>query len=199
MWPADRIAKAIELCERLNLIKPICEQPVYSMVRRDLFEKEYFRIFSEYKYGSTIWSPLAGGILTGKYNDGNIPAGSRYDKHGDFLKSTWNNYFAEDKKEKTIQKLKALEDLAKEVGYSQGQLALAWALANQDVSTILLGFTRLEQIDENMKAIELFKNWTADLEKRSNEILGNAPEADLDWRKWAPMPNRRELTVAKKN
>ena len=80
-WPADRISKAIEICERLNLHKPIVEQPQYSMISRNKFENEYRRIFSEYKYGSTIWSPLAGGILTGKYNDGIIPEGSRYDNH----------------------------------------------------------------------------------------------------------------------
>ena len=89
MWPADRISKAIEICERLNLHKPITEQPAYSMVRRDLVEKDYRRLFSEYRYGTTIWSPLAGGILTGKYNDGNVPAGSRYDNHKDFLAGTW--------------------------------------------------------------------------------------------------------------
>ena len=75
------IAKAIEICEKYNLHKPVVEQPQYSMLVRDKFEKEYRRIFGEYKYGSTIWSPLAGGILTGKYNDGNIPAGSRYETH----------------------------------------------------------------------------------------------------------------------
>ena len=119
MWPADRIVKAIEMCERLHLHKPVVEQPLYSMVQRSLFEKDYQRVFEEYGYGSTIWSPLAGGILTGKYNEGNIPAGSRYDKHGDFLKQTWEKYFAEDKKEDTIRKLKALESLAKELGYTQ--------------------------------------------------------------------------------
>lgn len=80
-WPADRIAKAIEICERLNLHKPIVEQCEYSMLVRDNFEKNYRRLFAEYRYGTTIWSPLAGGILAGKYNDGNIPAGSRYDNH----------------------------------------------------------------------------------------------------------------------
>lgn len=88
-WPADRIAKAIELCERLNLHKPIVEQCQYSMIVRDRFESEYRRIFSESKYGTTIWSPLAGGILTGKYNEGVIPEGSRYDNHKAFLDPTW--------------------------------------------------------------------------------------------------------------
>lgn len=72
-WPADRISKAIELCERLNLHKPIVEQPQYSMFWRTSFEKDYRRVFGEYKYGSTIWSPLAGGLLTGKYNEGVVP------------------------------------------------------------------------------------------------------------------------------
>jgi len=114
------------------------------MVQRNLVEKEYRRLFSEYKYGTTIWSPLAGGILTGKYNDGNVPEGSRYDKHKDFLKDTWNRYFGATKKEDTLKKLTALADLAKELGFTQAQLALAWCLANQDVSTVILGFTRLE-------------------------------------------------------
>lgn len=77
-WPGDYIIRAIEVCERLNLHKPIVEQPMYHMFGREKFEKEYRRVFSDYGYGSTIWSPLAGGILAGKYNDGNIPEGSRY-------------------------------------------------------------------------------------------------------------------------
>jgi aryl-alcohol dehydrogenase-like predicted oxidoreductase len=91
-WPADRIAKAIEICEKLNLHKPIVEQPQYSMFIRNRFENEYRRIFSEYKYGSTIWSPLAGGILTGKYNDGNIPEGSRFDNHKWLMDFAWEGF-----------------------------------------------------------------------------------------------------------
>jgi len=89
------------------------------MVTRPLVEKEYRRLFSEYKYGTTIWSPLAGGILTGKYNDGNIPAGSRYDNHKDFLAGTWNKHFGESVKEKTLKTLNALGDVAKEAGFTQ--------------------------------------------------------------------------------
>ena len=80
-WPTDRITKAIEICERLNLHKPIVEQPQYSMLVRKRFELEYRRIFSDYRYGSTVWSPLANGILSGKYNSGVIPEGSRFDNH----------------------------------------------------------------------------------------------------------------------
>jgi len=116
-WPADRISKAIEICERLNLHKPIVEQCQYSMIVRDRFENEYRRIFSEAKYGTTIWSPLAGGILTGKYNEGVIPEGSRYDNHK-FLDSTWQKYFGEGKREGTLKKLKDLADIAKEAGFT---------------------------------------------------------------------------------
>lgn len=116
-WTADRIAKAIEICERLNLHKPIVEQPQYNMLARTKFENEYRFIFQEYKYGTTIWSPLAGGILAGKYNDGNIPEGSRYDQHKT-LDPIWNKYMGADNKESTLKKLNALADIAKELGFT---------------------------------------------------------------------------------
>eukprot|EP00347_Sterkiella_histriomuscorum_P013781 403363388 len=192
-WPADRISKAIELCERLNLHKPIVEQCQYNMIVRDNFEKGFRRIFSEYKYGTTVWSPLAGGILSGKYNDGNIPTGSRYDNHK-YLDSLWQKYMEKDK-ENTIKLLQNLGDYAKTLGYTQAQLALAWAVVNQDVSTCILGFSKLEQVDENLKAIELVIKWNEDIEKKVREILGNEPEPDMDWRKWSPMPQRRDLAL----
>jgi len=85
-WESDVISRAIEMCERLNLHKPVVEQPQYNMLVRNNVEKYQRRILSDYKYGLTVWSPLAGGLLTGKYNDGNIPEGSRFDtfKHHDF-------------------------------------------------------------------------------------------------------------------
>ena len=192
-WPADRIAKAIELCERLNLHKPIVEQPQYSMLWRNSFEKNYRRIFGEYRYGSTIWSPLAGGLLTGKYNEGTMPEGSRYSVQQ--LDPIWNQWMGPDKKESTLTKLRALGDLAKELGFTQAQLSLAWAIANRDVSTCILGFTRIEQVTENLKALELYNQWNADIEKKVRDILGNDPEVDMDWRRWAPMPARRDQAL----
>jgi len=116
-WPADRIAKAIEICERENWYKPIVEQPEYSMLQRNRFEKEYRFLFAEYKYGTTIWSPLAGGLLSGKYNDGNIPEDSRYAKQ-QFLSSKFDKYFGAGKKEDTVAKFGKLADLAKSLGFS---------------------------------------------------------------------------------
>lgn len=117
-WPADRISKAIELCERLNLHKPVVEQPQYNMLARDNFENNYRRIFAEYKYGSTIWSPLAGGILAGKYNDGVIPEDSRYSNHKN-LDFIWTKYMGDKTRESTLTKLRALAEIAKDLGYTQ--------------------------------------------------------------------------------
>jgi len=117
-WQPDWISRAIEMCERLNLHKPIVEQPQYSMIIREKFENGYRRIFSEYKYGSTIWSPLRYGVLTGKYNDGNIPEDSRLGKEKGFFSDTIHKYFGEENKEKFCGMLIKLGELAKENGYS---------------------------------------------------------------------------------
>ena len=101
----------------------------------------------------------------------------------------------EKKREETLKKLNALGDLAKELGYSQAQLALAWAIANHDVSTCILGFTRLEQVDENLKAMELYKKWNDETEAKIKAILDNEPETDMDWRKWGPLPQRRSQAL----
>lgn len=111
-WPADRISKAVELCKKNKWHVPIVEQCEYNMLRRDNFEKNYRRLFAEYKYGTTIWSPLASGILSGKYNDGNVPEGSRFDKNQQ-LNSVWNKYMGANK-DKTCEMLRKLADLAKE-------------------------------------------------------------------------------------
>jgi len=112
------------------------------MLVRNQFEKNYRRLFSEYKYGTTIWSPLASGILSGKYNDGNVPEGSRLANHKEYA-WVFAKYLNDKNKENTLKKLNALGALAKEVGYTQAQLAIAWAIANKDVSTCILGFTRI--------------------------------------------------------
>ena len=115
------------------------------MLVRNKFEKEFRRVFSEHKYGSTIWSPLAGGILAGKYNDGKIPEDGRYGKLAGKMDESWAKYMGgPEKQESSIKKLRELADLAKSEGYTQAQLSLAWAIANKDVSTCILGFSRVE-------------------------------------------------------
>lgn len=118
-WPVDRIAKAIDLCDKLGLHKPIVEQPQYNMLWRNRFEHEYRRLFSENGYGTTVWSPLAGGILSGKYNDGLIPDGSRYDNHKFLIDFIWVKHMGPENKEKTLKMLNELGALAKELGFTQ--------------------------------------------------------------------------------
>jgi len=156
------------------------------MITRNRFEKDCRRLFSEYKYGTTIWSPLAGGILSGKYNDGNIPAGSRFDNHK-MIDHLWQRYMSKEK-DKTLVMLNKLNELAVSLGYTQPQLALAWAIANTDVSTCMLGFSRVSQVEENLKALELYKKWTPEIEAKVGAILGNDPDLDLDARAWNYMP-----------
>lgn len=110
---------------------------------RERFEKEYKHLFESTGYGTTIWSPMAMGLLSGKYNDGSIPDGSRFDENKG-LKSFYNRFFAEDKRAGTVKMLQGLEAIAKDLGYTQAQLVLAWTLANKDTSTALLGFSRVE-------------------------------------------------------
>lgn len=191
-WPADRIVRAIELCDKLGLHKPIVEQPEYNMFERNRFENEYRRIFSEYRYGTTIWSPLAGGLLSGKYNGGSIVPGSRYEKHKGMLDGTWKKYMGPDKCESTIAKLNALKTIAEELGFTQAQLALGWAIANKDVSTCILGFTKLSQVEENLKSVELLKIWSPALEKKVRDVLSNDPPNVMEFRTFGPLPLRRD-------
>jgi aryl-alcohol dehydrogenase-like predicted oxidoreductase len=164
------------------------------MLARQRFENEYRFIFSEYKYGTTIWSPLAGGILYGKYNSGEIPEGSRYDNHKN-LDTIWQKHMGPDVKDKTLKILNNLADISKDLGYTQAQLALAWAIASKDVSTCILGFTRLSQVEENLKSLELYNKWTPEIEKRVRDALGNDPEVMMDFRTWAPLANRRDVAL----
>jgi len=133
--------------------------------------------------------------LTSKYNDGTIPAGSRYENHAAMLDSTFQKYFGPANKEKTCSILQKLNQLASELGFTQAQLALAWCIANKDVSTCILGFTKISQVEENLKALELMKIWTVDIEKRVREILGNDPDGVMEFRNWKPMPQRRDVAL----
>jgi len=118
-WEPDHISKAIELCDRLGLHKPIVEQPQYNMLVRGRVEKEYRRLFSDYKLGTTVWSPVAGGILSGKYNDGTCPDQARLAVSPD-LAHIFKRYFGtEAKKAENVKRLTALGDYAKSLGATQ--------------------------------------------------------------------------------
>ncbi|KAI0110206.1 Aldo/keto reductase [Daldinia grandis] len=172
-WSATQIMEATQIAERYNLIAPVVEQPQYNAFHRQRFEVEYAPLFEQFKYGTTIWSPLASGLLTGKYNNG-IPEGSRFAKHGDFFDGTIKSLQTEEGKEK-LEKVKKLTAIAERLGGTTASLALAWTLKNPNVSTVILGATKVEQIEDNVKALKLVDKLTPDVLEEIEKILDNAP------------------------
>ena len=155
-WPAADIIAAIEIAERHHLHKPVMEQPEYNMFHRERFEVEYARLFSDYGYGSTTWSPLASGLLTGKYNDG-VPEGSR----GSLKRYDWLLEQLTDKV--LIKKVRNLTEISNDLGVSTAQLAIAWLLKNPNVSAVITGASRVEQVRQNMKAVDVVEKLTPDV------------------------------------
>jgi len=165
------------------------------MFVRDKMESEYRTLFETRQIGTTIWSPLYGGALAGKYNEGTLPEGSRGQEAMSgslgLIKPRWYKFFGAENVERTKSILQGIAAIAKELDCSQAQLALAWTLVLNDTSTCILGFSRVSQIDENLKCLEVMSKWTPEIEKRVNDVLGNAPELPMDWRTWKPMQPRR--------
>ncbi len=163
-WAASEIVEAIQIAERHHLHKPVVEQPQYNMFERKRLEGDYVRFYKEYGYGATIWSPLASGLLSGKYNNG-IPKGSRGALKGyDWLKG----HLTDGKK---LAKVAALAPIAKELGCTMSQLALAWCLKNPFVSTVITGASRVEQVHENMKAAEFVEKLTPEIMEKIDVIF----------------------------
>lgn len=163
-WSAQSIIEAIEIAERHHLHKPVVEQPVYNLLEQHRFGPEYDRVYREYGYGSTTWSPLASGLLTGKYQAG-IPEGSRgslhvYDWMEDQLTDSNN-----------IAKVARLQPLAESMGASMAQFSLAWCLQNPSVSSVITGASRVNQVHENMKALEFADKFTPDLMAEIERIV----------------------------
>jgi voltage-dependent potassium channel beta subunit len=170
-WAAAEIVVAIEIAERHHLHKPVMEQPVYNMFERQRFSPEYQRVYRDYGYGSTTWSPLASGLLTGKYKGG-IPKDSRAMLKGyDWLQGDVTDT-------DRLAKVSELEPLAKEMGASLAQFGLAWCLQNPYVSSVITGASRVEQVRENMKAIEFTDKFTPELMAQIDEIFGIETEED---------------------
>ena len=188
-WNADQIERAIKICEKLNLIPPIVEQCQYSMLERKKVDNEYRDLFKLYKLGTTIWSPLKGGILTGKYLN-EIPEGTRL-ANREQMKSRY-----EKEKDDINPKLQKLKELAeKKVGCSLPQLAVAWVIANKDVSTCILGATKPSQLVENFKALEIYKKLTPEILTEIETILDNCPPGETDFRDWSILNVRRNIDL----
>ena len=166
-WDAADILSAIEIAERHHLHKPIVEQPIYNLFERHRFAPEYKRVYEDHGCGSTIWSPLASGLLTGKYQDG-IPSDSR----GSLQSFDWLQKQLTDAE--SLARVSALIPLAEKMGASLAQFSLAWCLQNPYVSTVMTGASRVEQVHENMKAVDFVDSFTPDVMQDIDRIFGIA-------------------------
>lgn len=222
-WNATQIMEATLIADKYNLIAPIAEQPQYNAFHRERFEVEYAPLYQQFQYGTTIWSPLASGLLTGKYNDG-IPDGSRFSNHQGFFDDTVKELQTDVGKAK-IEKVRQLTKIAEELGGNAAQLALAWCTKNENVSTgklrvysklirlydrarvryrgssrfertcshcsgpqfrgdyadsklrsVILGATKVEQIEDNCKALALIPKLTPELMEKIEGILETKPK-----------------------
>ncbi len=170
-WSADEIRAAWLICDRYGWHKPITEQPQYNLFHRHRVEKEYARLYEDIGLGTTTWSPLASGLLTGKYNQG-IPEGSR----GALPGYEWlRNRLTDQQK---LAKVAQLAEVAGELGCTLAQFSIAWCARNPHVSTVITGASRVEQVRENMKALDVLPKLTDDVLKRVDEIMGQTEEEE---------------------
>jgi voltage-dependent potassium channel beta subunit len=168
-WSAAEIMEAWQIADKHHLHKPVMEQPQYNLFHRDRVEQEYARLYRDIGLGLTTWSPLASGFLTGKYSGG-IPSDSRANLAGyEWLKPRVTN-------QARLEVVKRLAPVAGDLGISLAQLALAWCLKNPNVSTVITGASRVEQVKENMKALDAVEKLTPEVVQRIDRILANKPE-----------------------
>jgi len=172
-WPAELIMEAYRVARREHLIPPSMEQPEYNMFERKKVELDYLPLYREIGLGTTIWSPLACGLLTGKYNNG-VPEDSRLSLRSyQGLKEQILN----EEGLRRIEKVKQLVPLAHELGFTMAQMALAWCLNNPHVSSVITGASRPEQVLENAKAVAMRSRLNPDVMRRIDEILQTKPVA----------------------
>jgi len=164
-WTADEIRAAWEIAERHHLHKPVVEQPQYNLLSRRRVEKEYARLYDDIGLGLTIWSPLASGLLTGKYLD-SVPDDSRASQPGyEWLKPSVTDPAASDK-------VRGLVAIAGDLGCSPAQLAIAWCAHNPRVSTVILGASRVEQLHDNLGALDVLPLLDDDVLARIDGVVG---------------------------
>ncbi|MBL7743198.1 MAG: aldo/keto reductase [Chitinophagaceae bacterium] len=167
-WSGVEIMEAHRVAHQYGLIGPSVEQPQYNLFERNKLENEFLMVFKTVGMGTTIWSPLASGLLSGKYNDG-IPEGSRFALTGfDWLKDRWV-------KEGFLDKVKKLAVLSKELGISVAELSIAWCIKNLNVTTAILGATQKEQLLQNLRSVKAVEKLTAEVLQRIEDIVQTKP------------------------
>jgi voltage-dependent potassium channel beta subunit len=160
-WPAERIEEAYQIAKDNHCVPPSMEQPEYNLLVRERVELEYQPLYAKYKMGTTVWSPLASGILTGKYLDG-LPKGSRLDQQ---------SWLRDRLTDEVMQVTRELNELAKELNCSLAQLSIAWCLKNRNVSTVIFGATSERQLEENLSALQVKDKLSTDVMARIAQII----------------------------
>jgi len=172
-WSGVEIMEAHRVAEKYHLIGPTMEQPQYNLFVRDKIEKEYRMIYETVGLGTTIWSPLASGLLSGKYNSGKIPKGSRLGLEGfDWLKDQW---MVTDK----LKRVEKLGKLAEQLDMSTARLSIAWCISNPHVTTAILGATKKAQLKENLKALDDMAKLTPEVLEKIDSIMQTKPEQPM--------------------
>ena len=165
-WSAQEIMEAYSVARQYNMVPPTMEQPEYNLLHRHRFEQEYARLYEEIGLGTTIWSPLASGLLTGKYLEG-TPADARINLPGyEWIKAR----FESERGQRRLAKVRELVDVAREIGTSPTLMSIAWCLKNPNVSTVMLGASRVEQLQENLQALDVVELMTDDVMAKLDEL-----------------------------
>jgi len=184
MWNAYEIEAAQHAATKYGLIAPVVEQPIYNLIDREFFEKELAPIFKAYNYGTTVFSPLATGILTGKYAKG-VPKGSRYDKDNlskdGSLPGIFKDRFEAEEGKKNFIKVNQFQEIANDLDVEAAPLALAFLLTNKNVSTLITGASKPEQLDANLKAYEILPKLTPEVIAKIEAVFANKPEPRADF------------------
>ncbi|KAK8944471.1 putative voltage-gated potassium channel subunit beta [Platanthera zijinensis] len=175
-WSAQQITEAWAVAGRLDLVGPVVEQPEYNLLSRHKVELEYLPIYNTYGLGLTTWSPLASGVLTGKYNKGIIPPDSR------FALDNYKNLATRSLQDEVLLKVNGLKPIADELDATLAQLAIAWCASNPNVSSVITGATKENQIVENMKALEVLPKLTPDVLEKIEAIVQTKPKHSESYR-----------------
>ena len=168
-WNSQQITEAHYWAAKHSLIGPVVEQPQYNMLHRDFMERDYLPLFDNFGMGTTIWSPLASGLLTGKHFQENTNEKTRFE----LMQWLKDRVLGDEAK---VAKVKALNELSKEVGISFTHLALCWCLKNKNVSSVILGASKVSQLDENLQCFDSLPKVTDELMRKVDEILQNKPQ-----------------------
>ncbi|KAJ5177192.1 uncharacterized protein N7482_003069 [Penicillium canariense] len=179
-WSASEIADAWRIADRLGLVGPVVEQPQYNLLVRERVEKEYRWLYEAHGLGLTVWSPLKGGVLTGKYNDTAAPpAGSRLAESEDGYVKGLRKTVGDDTWTQQLKQVAALKPIAEELGVTTAQLSLAWILKNPHISSMITGASRPEQVRENVRALAVVDKLTDAIIEKIEAAIGNQPVEEV--------------------